>query len=169
MFQRHILILFSGLEIEISVNSKNVYPFILFLNKHSLCRFKNMMDVICYDTIGKSYRFGLVYNLLSVQNNLRIRVITKVNESSQLLSLVSLYRSVGWSEREIFDFFGLFFFENKDLRKILTDYGFKGFPLRKDFPLTGYIDVYYDDNQKCICYKDLELSQEYRNFNFTSG
>jgi NADH:ubiquinone oxidoreductase subunit C len=100
----------SGLEIEISVNSKNVYPFILFLNKHSLCRFKNMMDVICYDTIGKAYRFGLVYNLLSIQNNLRIRIITKVNESSQLLSLVSLYRSIGWSEREIFDFFGLFFF-----------------------------------------------------------
>ena len=76
-----------------------------------------MMDVICYDTIGKSYRFGLVYNLLSVQNNLRIRVITKVNESSQLLSLVSLYRSVGWSEREIFDFFGLFFLKIKIYEK----------------------------------------------------
>ena len=92
-----------------------------------------MMDIICYDTLGKSYRFFLVYNLLSVVYNMRIRVITKINETSKLLSLISLYRSVGWSEREIFDFFGLFFFENKDLRKILTDYGFKGFPLRKDF------------------------------------
>jgi NADH-quinone oxidoreductase subunit C len=100
---------------------------------------------------------------------MRIRVITKLNETGKLLSLVSLYRSVAWSEREIFDFFGLFFFENNDLRKILTDYGFKGFPLRKDFPLSGYVDVYYDDNQKCICYKDLELNQEFRNFKFVSG
>jgi len=85
-----------------------------------------------------------------------------------LLSVVSLYNSAGWSEREVFDFFGIFFFENKDLRRILTDYGFRGYPLRKDFPLTGYVDVYYDDNQKRICYRSLELSQEYRNFNFKS-
>ena len=159
----------SGSELEIIIVSKNVFSLIYFLNKHSLCRFKSMMDIICYDTLGKSYRFFLVYNLLSVVNNMRLRIITKVNETSKLLSLVSLYRSVGWSEREIFDFFGLFFFENKDLRKILTDYGFKGFPLRKDFPLTGYVDVYYDDNQKCICYKELELNQEYRNFKFVSS
>jgi NADH:ubiquinone oxidoreductase subunit C len=163
------LILISGTEIEIIISSKNVFPLIYFLNKHSLCRFKSMIDIICYDTLGKSYRFFLVYNLLSVAYNMRIRIITKINETGKLLSLISLYRSVGWSEREIFDFFGLFFFENKDLRKILTDYGFKGFPLRKDFPLTGYIDVYYDDNQKCICYKYLELNQEYRNFKFISG
>jgi len=158
----------SGLEIEIYISNRYIYPLIFFLNKHSLCRFKCVMDIICYDTIGKLFRFGMVYNLLSLQNNMRIRIITKLNEKNILLSLISLYRSVAWSEREIFDFFGIFFFENKDLRKILTDYGFKGFPLRKDFPLTGYIDVYYDDNQKCICYKNLELNQEYRNFNFSS-
>jgi len=159
----------SGFEIEIVLASKNVFPLIYFLNKHSLCRFKCIMDIICYDTLCKSSRFFLVYNLLSVTYNMRIRVITKLNETGKLLSLVSLYRSVAWSEREIFDFFGLFFFENNDLRKILTDYGFKGFPLRKDFPLSGYVDVYYDDNQKCICYKDLELNQEFRNFKFVSG
>lgn len=159
----------SGTEIEVSVVSQNLYPLIFFLNKHSLCSFKSVMEIVCYDTIGKSYRFFLVYNLLSVRNNMRFRVLTKVNESDKLLSLVSLYRSVGWSEREVFDFFGLFFFENKDLRKILTDYGFKGFPLRKDFPLTGYVDIYYDDNQKCICYQSLELSQEYRDFKFESS
>jgi len=85
----------SGLDIEISVVSKNVYPLIYFLNKHSLCSFKSVMDIACYDTIGKDFRFSLVYNLLSVSNNLRVRVITKVNESDKLLSLVSLYRSVG--------------------------------------------------------------------------
>lgn len=92
-----------------------------------------------------------------------------MTEFSQVLSLISLYKSVGWSEREIFDFFGLFFFENNDLRRILTDYGFRGFPLRKDFPLTGYVDSFYDDNQKRVCYRSLELSQEYRNFNFKSN
>jgi NADH-quinone oxidoreductase subunit C len=78
---------------------------------------------------------------------------------------MGIYQSSNWSEREIFDFFGIFFLGNKDLRRILTDYGFKGFPLRKDFPVSGYIDVYYDDNQKRIYYRNLELSQEYRNFN----
>ena len=107
------MILISGTEIEIIISSKNVFPLIYFLNKHSLCRFKNMMDIICYDTLGKSYRFFLVYNLLSVVYNMRIRVITKINETSKLLSLISLYRSVGWSEREIFDFFGLFFLKIK--------------------------------------------------------
>ena len=84
----------------------------------------------------------------------------------EILSLLGLYRVAGWCEREVFDFFGIFFFENKDLRRILTDYGFKGFPLRKDFPLTGFVDSYYDDSQKRICYRTLELAQEYRHFNF---
>jgi len=85
----------SGTEIEVSVVSQNLYPLIFFLNKHSLCSFKSVMEIVCYDTIGKSYRFFLVYNLLSVRNNMRFRVLTKVNESDKLLSLVSLYRSVG--------------------------------------------------------------------------
>ena len=157
---------FSGFEIEINIISKNIYPLVFFLNKHSLCRFKTMIDLICYDLPGKVYRFCLIYNLLSVLNSFRIRIITRLSETSKLVSLVSLYRSIEWSEREVFDFFGLFFFENSDLRKILTDYGFKGFPLRKDFPLSGYIEVYYDDNQKCICYKNLELNQQYRSFMF---
>lgn len=158
----------SGFEIEIKVLSKNIYPLIFFLNKHTLCQFKIMVDIICYDIPGKKNRFSIVYNLLSIKNNMRLRVLSKASKTEELLSLVSLYNSVNWSEREIFDFFGVFFFENRDLRRILTDYGFKGYPLRKDFPLTGYVDVYYDDNQKRICYRTLELSQEYRNFNFKS-
>jgi len=157
----------SGFEVELEVPSKKVYPLIFFLNNHSLCLFKVMVDIVCYDVPGKAHRFSLVYNLLSVQFNTRVRVITKIQENiSQILSLISLYRSVGWSEREVFDFYGVFFFENTDLRRILNDYGFKGFPLRKDFPLTGYMDTYYDDIKKKICYRKLELGQEYRNFNF---
>ena len=95
--------------------------------------------------------------------------MTKINELSNLFSVIGIYKSANWSEREIFDFFGIFFLGNKDLRRILTDYGFKGHPLRKDFPITGFIDVYYDDNQKRICYRNLELNQEYRNFNLKSS
>lgn len=159
----------SGFEVELEVPSKNIYPLVFFFNKHSLCLFKTMVDIVCYDVPGKLYRFSLVYNLLSVKFNSRIRVLSRIQETvSQVLSLISLYRSVYWSEREVFDFYGLFFFEHTDLRRILNDYGFKGFPLRKDFPLTGYIDTYYDDNKKKICYRKLSLSQEYRNFNFKS-
>lgn len=156
-------------EIEVKVVSKNIFPVVLFFNKHSLCLFKVLIDIVCYDTKGKNFRFVLVYSLLSIHYNMRIRVITKINELNKILSFVFMYRSAAWSEREVFDFFGLFFFGNKDLRRILTDYGFNGFPLRKDFPLTGFIDIYYDDNQKCICYQSLELSQEFRNFNFSSN
>ena len=128
-----------------------------------------MVDVIVYDDIKSTLRFFLVYNLLSTYYNFRIRVITKINEFTKILSLIAIYKSIEWSEREVFDFFGIFFFYNKDLRRILTDYGFKGYPLRKDFPLSGFIDIFYDDNQKSICYRNLELSQEFRDFNFSSN
>jgi NADH:ubiquinone oxidoreductase subunit C len=157
----------SGFEIEVSITVKNLYSFILFLKKHSLCLFSELTDLICYDCPGKKYRFSLVYNFLSLKFNSRLRVSVKQHETkSKMLSIMGLFRSASWSEREVFDFYGLFFFENSDLRRILNDYGFKGFPLRKDFPLTGYIDTYYDDNTKKISYRKLELSQEYRNFNF---
>lgn len=158
----------SGLEIEIDVLSKNLFPLNIFLKKHSLIQCKSLMDVICYDTPSKIYRFSIIYNLLSVNYNLRIRVISKISEFVSVLSLVSLFKSISWSEREVFDFFGVFFILNNDLRRILTDYGFKGFPLRKDFPLTGFVETYYDDNQKRICYKNIEFSQEYRNFKIKS-
>lgn len=159
----------SGYDLEIEVVSKNCYPILMFLKKHTLCQYKQLVDIICFDTPGKNYRFFIIYNLLTIQYNTRIQVITKLKNTNELLSISGLYKSANWSEREIFDFFGVFFFENMDLRRILTDYGFKGFPLRKDFPLTGYIDVYYDDDQKRVCYKKLKLLQQYRNFNFRSS
>jgi NADH dehydrogenase (ubiquinone) Fe-S protein 3 len=159
----------SGFDIVVEVINKNIYPILLFLSNHTLWQFKSLLDIICYDMPKKFYRFSLIYNLISVHFNLRIRIATKINELSNVFSVVGLYKSANWSEREIFDFFGIFFWGNKDLRRILTDYGFKGFPLRKDFPLTGYVDVYYDDNQKRICYRSLELTQEYRNFSLKSS
>lgn len=159
----------SGFDIVIEIINKNIYPILLFLSNHTLWQFKSLVDIICYDMPKKLYRFSLIYNLVSVHFNLRIRIVTKINELTSLFSVAGLYKSANWSEREIFDFFGIFFWGNKDLRRILTDYGFKGFPLRKDFPLTGYVDVYYDDNQKRICYRNIELTQEYRNFSLKSS
>lgn len=158
----------SGFEIEVEVIHKNLYPLIFFFNKHTYCQCKSLLDIVCYDVISKVHRFSIVYNLLSVRYGIRIRVISRIDSVVSLLSTIGIYRAAGWCEREVFDFFGIFFFENKDLRRIMTDYGFKGFPLRKDFPLTGFIDVYYDDSQKRICYRTIELSQEYRDFNFKS-
>lgn len=160
--------LVSGFELEIRVVAKLLYPVIFFLNKHTYSQYKNLIDVISYDTLGKN-RFFIIYKLLSLFFNSRIRLVSKINELGNVLSVISLYKSAHWSEREVFDFFGIFFFENKDLRRILTDYGFRGFPLRKDFPITGYVDVYYDDNQKRVCYHNLELTQEYRTYNFKSN
>lgn len=157
----------SGFDVELEIISKIIYPTLCFFNNHSLCLFSTVIDIICYDVPNRVHRFSLVYNILSLKLNFRLRVISKLQETyGQVISLISIYKSVGWSEREIFDFYGVFFFENPDLRRILTDYGFKGFPLRKDFPLTGYNDIYYNDNNKKITYKILELSQEYRRFNF---
>jgi NADH:ubiquinone oxidoreductase subunit C len=153
-------------DLEIKVNSNNIYPVLYFLQKHTICQFDCLTDIICYDTPGKSLRFGIVYNLLSIRYNTRIRVVSKFKNIVALLSVSSLFLGAGWMEREVLDMFGVYFFLNRDLRRILTDYGFNGYPLRKDFPLTGYLEVYYDDNQKRISYKLVELAQEYRNFNF---
>jgi len=153
-------------ELELKVNSNNIYPIFFFLKKHTYCQYDCLVDIVGYDTPGKRLRFGIIYNLLSVRYNTRIKVVTKVSSVSALISITSLFFGAAWMEREIFDLCGVFFTLNKDLRRILTDYGFNGYPLRKDFPLTGYIESFYDDNQKKVSYKPVELSQEYRNFNF---
>lgn len=158
------VIIVSGFDIVIEVSSVHLYSMLYFFNKHTFSQFKILIDIVCYDKIKANYRFTLVYNLLSMKYNSRVRVLLQVNELMSILSVIGLFNSANWLEREVFDFFGIFFSNNLDLRRILTDYGFNGFPLRKDFPLTGYFDIYYDDNQKRICFKNLELNQEYRNF-----
>lgn len=155
----------SGFDIELEVSSSILYYIVLFLKNHSLCQFKILIDIVAYDSL-KCKRFFLVYNFLSTHFNLRLRLITKVE--SEVISLQSLFLSAVWLEREVFDFFGIFFLRNFDLRRILLDYGFSGFPLRKDFPLVGFLEVYYDENQNRICYRPVAIKQKYKCFKFKS-
>lgn len=153
--------------LEIKTNSLNIYPLSLFLKKHSICQYKTLVDLIAYDCPGKTYRFTLIYNLLSIDYNSRILLSTKLVESLPVITtVIPLFAGANWLEREVFDLFGIFFINHHDLRRILTDYGFLGYPLRKDFPLTGFVEVIYDDSQKNIIYKPVELVQEFRNFSF---
>jgi NADH:ubiquinone oxidoreductase subunit C len=153
--------------LSLKVSSLNIYPLSLFLKKHTNCLYKTVVDIAAYDCLGKYFRFCITYNLLSVGFNSRIFLVTKVEEKSPALpSVVSLYAGASWLEREVWDFFGIFFINNFDLRRLLTDYGFVGYPLRKDFPLTGFTEVVYNDTNKQITYKRVELVQDFREFVF---
>lgn len=147
-----------------------IYIILIFLKKHTLGQFKILTDILCYDYPGKKFRFSIVYNLLSLDLNYRIKVFTKLKEKIPLISTITpLYSGAGWLEREVWDMFGIFFLKNNDLRRILTDYGFVGYPLRKDFPLTGFIEVIYDDSENQVVYKRLDLSQDFRNYKFENS
>lgn len=155
----------SGFNLQIELTLKYLYPFLLFCKKHSLFLFTILTDIICYEFLGNKFRFILIYTLLNIKNSLRFYVKLKTSESNNnLISITSLFYTAAWAEREVFDFFGLYFLFNKDLRRILLDYGFRGYPLRKDFPLSGFIEVYYDDTVKKITYEKIVLAQEYRIF-----
>lgn len=154
------------LDLEVQVSSWNIYPVIAFLKKNNQTQFQMLVDITVYDILSQYERFIIVYSLLSPSFNRRIYIITKTNEITPLISINSIFYVAGWIEREIWDFFGILFFLHKDLRRILTDYGFDHYPLRKDFPLTGLFETMYDDNQKRIVNKRLlSLNQEYRVFN----
>lgn len=127
-----------------------------------------LIDIVVSDTPKNKFRFTLRYLILSTRFNYRLSLVTKTKELVSLLSTISLYRTANWIEREIWDLYGIFFFLHNDLRRILTEYGFTAHPLRKDFPLTGFFEVIYDDSQKRIVKKSLELSQEYRLFDFNA-
>ena len=152
----------------IFVNSCNIFFIILLLNKNSLLNFKCAIDLIGIDFYYKFRRFKLVYTLLNIFNSKRSCVFTSLAETSYIHTVSSVYQSFNWSEREIWDMFGIFFINNNNLRRILNDYGFKGYPLRKDFPLTGFIELYYNNSLLDICYRPVQLSQELRFFNFSS-
>lgn len=139
-----------------------------FLQSDPSCLFKVLADITAVDYPDRVQRFEVVYNLLSVRWNRRVRVKLAVDEDTPVPSAVSLFASAGWHERETFDMYGVFFSGNPDLRRILTDYGFDGHPLRKDFPLTGYVEMRYDEEQKRVVYEPVELRQEFRNFDFLS-
>lgn len=131
-------------------------------------RCTQLVDVTAVDWPSLPERFEVVYLLLSVSRNLRVRVKTTTDEDTPVPSIVSLFPAAGWYERETWDLFGVFFSGHPDLRRLLTDYGFEGHPLRKDFPLTGYVELRYDDEQKRVVYEPVTLTQDFRSFDFLS-
>jgi len=130
-------------------------------------QFVSCMDIIAYDQPGKVHRFTIIYYILSLTYNSRLQLITQTNELKGLDSIVMLYSSANWSEREVYDMYGIIFLYHPDLRRILTDYGFMNFPLRKDFPLTGYYELVYSDYSKMTEYRTVELSQDFRKTTYT--
>ena len=155
-------------DIEIKTTPNNLCALLYFLQNHTLCQYKQLVDMACSDIPGKTHRFSVNYILLSLRYNTRLTVVVKTNEVSPLPSVTVLYRSANWLEREVWDLYGVFFDLHPDLRRILTDYGFSGHPLRKDFPLTGFLEVYYNDSTKRLSYEPVELAQEYRTFTLQS-
>lgn len=151
-------------DVEIKTTANNLRSVLYFLNNHTLCKYKQLLDVACSDHPGKKRRFALAYLLSSFHYNSLITIVVQTNEVLPIPSATPIYLGSGWLEREVWDLFGIFFEEHPDLRRILTDYGFSGHPLRKDFPLTGFLEVYYNDSAKRMNYEPVELSQEYRSF-----
>ena len=157
---------FGQLFIEIDI--KALYSTILYLKTNNKCRFKQLIDITAVDYPEKEKRFKLVYLLLSHENNLRILININIDEKTSVPSITKIFPSANWMEREVFDMYGISFKDHPDLRRILTDYGFKGYPLRKDFPLTGHTEVRYSEEHKKVIYEPVKLDQEYRHFDFES-
>ena len=155
-------------ELTLEIRAESVERVIKFLRDDSTCRFEMLIDICGVDYPQRDPRFDVVYHLLSVSNNMRIRVKVGVEEEGSILSVSALYSTAGWFERELWDLFGIYVTGHPDLRRLLTDYGFEGHPLRKDFPLTGYVELRYDDEQKRVVYEPVKLTQEFRSFDFMS-
>ena len=151
-------------ELAISISPQGVVPVFTFLKSHTAAEFTMIADITAVDFPSKPKRFEIVYNLLSVRHNARLRVKTYADEAQPVPSITPLYDGANWYEREVYDLFGVFFTGHPDLRRIMTDYGFDGHPLRKDFPLSGYTEIRYDEEKKRIVVEPLELTQAFRNF-----
>ncbi|KAI4126634.1 MAG: hypothetical protein LQ347_004903 [Umbilicaria vellea] len=151
-------------ELTIYVPPSGIIPVISFLKYHTAAEYTMVADITAVDYPTKDQRFEVVYNLLSVRHNSRIRVKTYADEATPVPSITGLYDGANWYEREVYDLFGVFFTGHPDLRRIMTDYGFDGHPLRKDFPLTGYTEIRYDEEKKRIVVEPLEMTQAFRNF-----
>jgi NADH-quinone oxidoreductase subunit C len=155
-------------ELTVHVAPSSLVAFCDFLRTDPLCRFSTLIDITAVDYPARDRRFDLVYHFLSMYQNQRIRVKAAVRENELVPSLTGVFPAAGWFEREVFDMFGILFSGHGDLRRLLTDYGFRGYPLRKDFPTTGYTEVRYDEEQKRVIYEPVNLVQEYRQFDFMS-
>ena len=155
-------------ELLIEVNYNNLIEVIQFLKVDDVFKFKQLIDIAGVDYLGEEKRFKLVYLLLSHEKNLRIKISTNFEIDVEIPSIVKLFPSANWMEREVFDMYGIKFKDHPDLRRILTDYNFEGHPLRKDFPLTGFTQVKYSEKDKKVIYEDVKLDQNYRDFDFSS-
>jgi NADH-quinone oxidoreductase subunit C len=155
-------------ELTIQTDADSLRQVLRFLRDDGSCKFVCLLDIAGVDYPEREARFEVVYHLLSPTRNLRLRVKIAAGEDTQVPSVTELFASANWYEREAFDLFGILFSGHPDLRRILTDYGFAGHPLRKDFPLTGYVEMRYDDEKKRVVYEPVKLEQEFRNFDFLS-
>ena len=155
-------------QINICIEDNNLIEVMIFLKTHSSTKFKQLIDITAVDYPERDKRFKMVYLLLSHEKNSRIKIEFDIKEGEILSSLTSIFPSANWMEREVFDMYGVEFKDHPDLRRILTDYGFKGHPLRKDFPLTGHNEVRYSEEDKKVIYEPVKLEQNYRNFDYES-
>jgi len=155
-------------DLSIDVEFKDIFKSILFLKTNENCQFRQLIDITAVDFPERDCRFRVIYFLLSHKHNKRILVNIDIKENEKIQSITKIYPSANWMEREVFDMYGIKFNNHPDLRRILTDYNFEGFPLRKDFPLTGHTEVRYDEEKKKVIYEPVKLEQDYRNFDFES-
>ncbi|MCW5723763.1 MAG: NADH-quinone oxidoreductase subunit C [Maricaulaceae bacterium] len=155
-------------ELTVDIHRDRIVEILRFLREDPSCRFTSLIDICGVDWPARPDRFDVVYHLLSMHQNHRIRVKLTTDEETPVPSVVELFPVADWFEREAFDMFGVVFDGHPDLRRILTDYGFQGWPLRKDFPLTGHVEVRWDEEQKRVVYEPVQLVQEYRDFDFMS-
>src|ERR1043165_4579395 len=155
-------------ELAVTAKTADIIKVMTFLKTDAACQFVSLIDITAVDWPGREQRFDVVYHLLSPRLNQRIRVKCPADETTLVPSMVEVFHGADWYERETYDLYGVLFNGHPDLRRILTDYGFEGHPLRKDFPLTGFVEVRYDDEAKRVIYEPVELKQEFRNFDFLS-
>lgn len=155
-------------ELTLTVARDKIIDVLTTLRDDPACRFECLIDICGVDYPERPLRFEVVYHLLSLRKNQRIRVKLATDEDTPVASVIEIFPAANWFEREAYDMYGILFSNHPDLRRLLTDYGFQGYPLRKDFPLTGYVEVRYDDEQKRVVYEPVKLNQEFRSFDFES-
>jgi len=155
-------------QLEIQISKDKLLDVIIFLKKNNSTKFRQLIDITAVDYIGSENRFKMIYLLLSHEYNFRINITFFINENEFVNSLTKIFPSANWMEREVFDMYGIKFNDHPDLRRILTDYGFSGHPLRKDFPITGHLEVRYSEEKKKVIYEPVKLEQNYRNFDYSS-
>ena len=155
-------------QLQVSVTSRNLINLVDFVKNDENCQFRQLTDIAGVDYPERENRFDVIYHFLSFKWNVRLRIKTEISENDSLPSICSIFPAANWFEREAFDMYGIQFTDHPDLRRILTDYGFEGYPLRKDFPLTGNIEIRYDEIDKKIVHEPVKLQQDYRSFDIQS-